>query len=55
MSYGGEDFEYEWPDDNGQEGWGNDAVADDQEGNDNIWIQIENAFYEAEGNIKDSP
>ena len=53
QSYGGDEYEYEWPDDGdaGQEGWGSDDQADE----DNPRIQIENTFYEAEGNMKEDP
>ena len=53
MSYGGDEYEYEWPDDGdaGQEGWGSDGQQDE----DNPRIQIENTFYEAEGNMKENP
>ena len=54
MSYGGEqEYEYEWPDDgNDQEGWGEEGSDGE---NNNPMIQIENNFYEAEGNMKDKP
>lgn len=48
-----DDYEYEWPDDGGDnEGWGDD---DNQAGSDDPKIQIENNFFEAEGNMKDDP
>ena len=48
-----DDYEYEWPDDGGNEdGWGDNP---DEPGSDDPRIQIENNFYEAEGNMKDSP
>ena len=54
MSYGGEEYEFEWPDDGGgADGWGDDGGADGDE--DNPKVQIENTFYEAEGNMKDQP
>lgn len=52
MSYGGEEYEYEWPDGNDNEGWGSDDQNDDGE---NPRIEIENAYYEAEGNMKEKP
>ena len=54
MSYGGEEYEYEWPDDgNDQEGWGSGAEGED--GETNPRIDIENMFYEADGNMKEAP
>ena len=51
MSYGGEEFEYEWPDDgDAGAGWGSGNEGDE---GDNPRIEIENMFYEAEGNMKD--
>jgi len=48
MSYGGEEYEFEWPDDGGGgDGWGDDGADDG--GEDNPKVQIENTFYEAEG------
>ena len=53
-----DEYEYEWPDDQEGDGWGDDP---DDEGNDgggganNPEIQIENAFYEGEANMKDNP
>ena len=48
----GENYEYEWPDDeNGDEGWGND----DNQDNDDPKIPVENAYYEAEGDMKSNP
>lgn len=52
-----DEYEYEWPDDQGgDDGWGDDP--DDEEadaGADNPEIQIENAFWEGEANMKDNP
>jgi len=54
MSYGGDEYEYEWPDDgNDQEGWGDEDV--NNEGEPNPRVQVENMFYEADGNMKDRP
>ena len=53
--YGDEgEYEYEWPDeeDGAGEGWPDE---DGDGGEDGPWVQIENSFYEAEGNFKDSP
>jgi hypothetical protein len=51
MSYGGEEFEYEWPDDGDPNaGWGSGNEGDE---GDNPRIEIENMFYEAEGNMKE--
>lgn len=51
MANYGEEYEYEWPDDDeGDAGWG-----DDPEDQDGPWVSIENNFYEAEGNFKDDP
>lgn len=50
----GDEYQYEWPDDNGdEEGWGDDG--NDEDGETNPRIEIENNFYEAEGNMKDNP
>lgn len=48
----GDEYQYEWPDDNGdgEEGWGDE---EDENGESNPRIEIENNFYEAEGNMKD--
>lgn len=54
MANYGEEYEYEWPDDGDGEGnWGDGD--DDGDGEDGPWVQIENNFYEAEGNFKDEP
>ena len=54
MSYGGDEYEYEWPDDgNDQEGWGEADQGEDGEANPKV--QVENMFYEADGNMKDKP
>lgn len=54
MSYGGDEYEYEWPDDgNGQEGWDENEAEDESETNPRV--QVENTFYEADGNMKDKP
>ena len=53
--YGGEEYEYEWPDDDGgadQEDWGSDPEANQEN---NPRIEVENCFYEAEGNVRDAP
>ena len=44
----------EWPDDddNGEEGWGDE---DEGEAEATPEIEIENNFFEAEGNMKDDP
>lgn len=51
-----EEYEYEWPDDqDGGDGWGANS---DEEGDDNAnnpEIQIENAFFEGEANMKENP
>ena len=47
------DYEYEWPDDGDNNGGWDDP--DDPDGEDGPWVQIENNFYEAEGNFKDDP
>ena len=53
MSYGEEEFDYEWPDDGeGQGGWGSAGEGDEE---DNPRIEVENLFYEADGNKKDKP
>ena len=53
MANYGEEYEYEWPDDgDGDGGWGD---PDDPDVEDGPWVQIENNFYEAEGNFKDDP
>lgn len=53
MANYGDEYEYEWPDDGeGDANWG-DGDGDQEE--DGPWVQIENNFYEAEGNFKDSP
>ena len=51
----GDEYQYEWPDDNGdgEEGWGDENEEED--GETNPKIEIENNFYEAEGNMKDTP
>jgi hypothetical protein len=51
----GDEYQYEWPDDNGdgEEGWGDEN--DEEDGETNPKIEIENNFYEAEGNMKDTP
>jgi hypothetical protein len=49
----GDEYQYEWPDDNGEEddaGWGDSG---EDNGETNPKIEIENNFYEAEGNMKD--
>jgi len=52
-NYGSQEYEYEWPDDgNEQEGWGSDNQEDAEN---NPRIEIENTFYEADGNMKDRP
>lgn len=53
MANYGDEYEYEWPDDgDGDANWGNDDGDQEEDG---PWVQIENNFYEAEGNFKDSP
>lgn len=55
MSYGGDEYEYEWPDDgNEKDGWGNDQ-AEDEDVEATPQVQVENMFYEADGNMKDRP
>ena len=55
MSGYGDEYEMEWPDDGGDnDGWGSDGGGDGDE-DDNPRIEVENAFYEAEGNMKDKP
>ena len=48
-----------WGDDDDgadEDGWGdNDGDNDNNDANDDPNIEIENCFYEAEGNIKDDP
>lgn len=55
MSYGGEEYEYEWPDndDGGDAGWGDDENNEDDPNDPTI--EIENNYYEAEGLMKDQP
>ena len=53
MANYGDEYEYEWPDDDGGDGDGWGADQDEEEAG--PWVQIENAFYEAEANFKDSP
>ena len=48
----GDEYQYEWPDDGDNDGWGQDGG---DEGNDDPYIQVENQFYEAEDNMKDNP
>ena len=49
----GDEYQYEWPDDNGdEEGWGDE---EEENAETNPKIEIENNFYEAEGNMKDQP
>ena len=52
--YGGEEYEYEWPDDDGggNEEWDSDP---ENNGETNPRVEVENCFYEAEGNMKDTP
>ena len=55
MSGYGEEYEYEWPDDDqggDQDGWDSDPNGN---GEQNPRIEVENSFYEAEGNMKDTP
>jgi hypothetical protein len=53
MSYGGEEYEYEWPDDGQeQDGWGSDGGGENEV---NPRVEVENTFYEAEGNMKEKP
>ena len=56
MSYGGEEYEYEWPDndDGGDAGWGSDGDENNEDPNDPA-IDIENSYYEGEALMKDSP
>jgi hypothetical protein len=55
MSYGGEEYEYEWPDDGGNEkGWSS-GEGEGEDGEANPRIDVENMFYEADGNMKDKP
>ena len=53
MSYGGEEYEYEWPDDQEQDGWPDDDNQENDDGTVAPKVQIENDFYEAEGNMRD--
>lgn len=52
MSYGGDEYEYEWPDDgnNDQDGW--DENEEEEAG---PRVQVENLFYEGEGDMKEKP
>ena len=50
--FDGDEYQYEWPDDGDNDGWGQDGGDD---GNDDPYIQVENQFYEAEDNMKDNP
>ena len=55
MSYGKEDqFQYEWPDEENND-WDNADGNGDQKGENDPRVDIDNAFYEAEGNMKDRP
>jgi COP9 signalosome complex subunit 2 len=47
----GEEYQYEWPDDDQNE-WGNNS---DGNGEDDPSIQVENQYYEAEDNMKENP
>lgn len=52
--YGDEnEYDMEWPDDGQQDdGWGDDC---DQNQDNNPRVDIENMYYEGDGNTKDSP
>jgi hypothetical protein len=52
MSYGNEEYEYDWPDNGDNDGWGQDDNQDENNENDHR-VQIENFYYEGEAIMKD--
>ena len=50
------EYDMEWSDGEGDNGgWGDDGGADGNDGGSDGAVEIENNYYEAEGNMKDDP